>query len=75
MVTGIFHPAVLVYRYDTQTAYDRWAPAATIYISSEDDVRGGVNCFPKVIRQVLQPASDAKLTAVADDTPKTAQPE
>ena len=54
MASGIFHPSILVYRYDTETEYDRWAPAATIYVSSEDDVRGMVHCFPKVIRHEIQ---------------------
>ena len=54
MASGMFHPSVLVYRYDTQTEYDRWEPAATIYVSSEDDVRGIVHCFPKVVRQEIQ---------------------
>ena len=67
MANGIFHPAILVYRYDIQTEYDRWAPAATIYVSSEEDVRGTVHCFPKVIRQEIHPASDAKLAAVTRD--------
>jgi lipopolysaccharide transport system ATP-binding protein len=57
LACGLFHPSVLVCRYDTQTIYDRWEPAATIYISSEIDVRGIVNCFPKVVRQEICPAS------------------
>ncbi len=65
MASGIFHPAILVYRYDTQTEYDRWAPATTIYIRSEDDVRGTVHCFPKVIRQGICAASDVDLRATA----------
>lgn len=67
MATGIFQPAILVYRYDTQTEYDRWAPAATIYVSSEEDVRGIVHCFPKVVRQEIRAASDAKLAATVGD--------
>ena len=51
MAHGLFHPSVLIYRYDTQTEYDRWDPAATIHVSSDEDVRGYVHCFPKVIRQ------------------------
>jgi lipopolysaccharide transport system ATP-binding protein len=66
MVTGIFHPSVLVYRYDTQTEYDRWAPAATIYVSSEQDVRGMVNCFPKVIKSEIRSVPNNNLAAVAD---------
>jgi lipopolysaccharide transport system ATP-binding protein len=68
MATGIFQPAILVYRYDTQTEYDRWAPAATIYVSSEEDVRGIVHCFPKVVRQEIRAASDANLAAMIGDT-------
>jgi homopolymeric O-antigen transport system ATP-binding protein len=51
LVSGIFHPSILVHRYDTQTTYDRWEPAATIHVGTETDVRGIVNCFPKVVRQ------------------------
>jgi lipopolysaccharide transport system ATP-binding protein len=63
LANGIFHPAVLVYRYDIERAYDRWEPAATIHVSSEDDVRGVAHCFPKVISQEIRPASDVGLTA------------
>lgn len=77
MANGIFHPAVLVYRYDTETEYDRWAPAATIYVSSEQDVRGTVHCFPKVTRHEIHPASDANLAGIAEDstTSKNASPD
>ena len=67
MPNGIFHSAILVYRYDTQTEYDRWAPATTIYVGSEEDVRGIVHCFPKVIRQEIRRASDANLAVVIGD--------
>lgn len=61
---GVFHPSVLVYRYDTQTEYDRWAPATTIYVSSNEDVRGAAHLFPKVTRQEVR-AEDAKLMQIA----------
>ena len=67
MANGVFHPSITVYRYDTQTEYDRWAPAATIYVSSEEDVRGAVHCFPKLICQEICPASDADLAATRQD--------
>jgi lipopolysaccharide transport system ATP-binding protein len=67
MATGIFHPSILIYRYDTQTEYDRWAPATTIYVSSHDDVRGTVHCFPKVVRQEIRQASAANLAAMTTD--------
>jgi len=59
LANGIFHPSILVYRYDTQTAYDRWEPAAAIDVSSETDVRGSAHCFPKVIQQKIRTASDS----------------
>jgi lipopolysaccharide transport system ATP-binding protein len=51
LTSGVYHPSILAYRYDTQTEYDRRAPAATIYVSSDDGVRGIANCFPVVTRQ------------------------
>lgn len=57
MTGGVFHPSVTVYRYDNQTTYDQWAPATTIYIGVDEDVRGAVNCFPKVTRQQIHSAS------------------
>jgi ABC-type polysaccharide/polyol phosphate transport system ATPase subunit len=67
LVGGIFHPSILVYRYDTQTAYDCWQPATTIYVSYDEDVRGTVNCFPRVIRREIRPGSEASLASVAWD--------
>jgi hypothetical protein len=61
LANGIFHPSILVYRYDTQTAYDRWEPAAAISVSSETDVRGSAHCFPKVIHQEIRSASHSGL--------------
>jgi len=58
LANGIFHPSILVYRYDTQTAYDRWEPAAAVCVSSETDVRGSAHCFPKVIQREIQAASE-----------------
>jgi lipopolysaccharide transport system ATP-binding protein len=65
MVSGIYHPSVLVMRNDTQTKYDRWEPAATIYVSADEDVRGVVHCFPKLVRRELRPASDSDLAVTA----------
>jgi lipopolysaccharide transport system ATP-binding protein len=63
LANGMFHPSILVYRYDTQTEYDRWEPAMTIHTSSDEDVRGAAHCFPKVIRQGIRPAPGAGLAA------------
>jgi lipopolysaccharide transport system ATP-binding protein len=65
MAAGMYHPAVLVYRYDNQTSYDLWEPAATIYVSSDDDVRGFVHCAPKVIQHQIVAAPNANLAGTA----------
>ena len=65
MVAGIFHPSILIYRYDTQTAYDRWEPATTIYVNSADDVAGIVHCFPKLLCQEIHAASDIDVATTA----------
>ena len=60
MVGGTYYPTVLVLRYDSESTYDRWMPATTIYINSSDDVRGTVHCFPKVVHhEVLEARQNA----------------
>lgn len=56
---GIFYASVLIVRYDTETKYDRWEPAVTLYVSTSNDVRGAANCFPRVIRQKVIAKSEA----------------
>jgi ABC-type polysaccharide/polyol phosphate transport system ATPase subunit len=53
LANGIFYPSIDVYRYDIEAAYDSLAPAATLYISSDDDVRGAAHCFPKVVQHEI----------------------
>ncbi len=62
MTEGLFRTAVLVNRYDIQTVYDRWEPATTFYVDWDEDVRGPVHCFPKVIRREIHPAWGKSLT-------------
>ncbi len=57
IVSGIFRVAITAYRYDIERAYDRWEPAATIHVRSDEGVRGYANCFPKVTRQEINKAS------------------
>jgi len=66
LANGVFHPCVLIYRYDTQTEYDRRAPAKTIYVSSDQDVRGAANLFPNVTRQAIH-SELAGVAAIASD--------
>jgi lipopolysaccharide transport system ATP-binding protein len=67
LANGIFHPSVLVYRYDTQTEYDRWAPATAIYVSSSEDVRGAAHLFPKVKRHEIS-TCEPRLVGTAKGT-------
>jgi lipopolysaccharide transport system ATP-binding protein len=63
LAVGTFHVGSLIFRYDNETEYDRWLQAATIFVSASQDVRGFVNCFPKVLKQEIrdgQPAAEAK---------------
>jgi len=69
-VRGIYHPSVLIWRYETQTNYDEWEPATTIYISSEDDVRGVVHCFPRVVRYEICAPSGENLDVTAGNAGK-----
>ncbi len=64
MVKGIFQPSFLVYRYDTQTEFDRWEQATTIYVGSEEGVGGIVHCFPKVVHQEIKPAREDRLVVL-----------
>ena len=50
---GVYYPSVQLYRYDNQNAYDNWRAADTIYVSTNEDMTGPVNCFPRVVRQQL----------------------
>jgi lipopolysaccharide transport system ATP-binding protein len=64
LTTGVFHPSVHIYRYDTQTVYDSWAPAASIYLEADEGVGGVVNCAPRVIQHEIKAASDSSVIAV-----------
>ena len=54
LVDGTYHPSILIYRRDTQTIYDKWEPATTIYVSSEGGVHGAAHCFPKLIQHEIR---------------------
>ena len=66
LVKGVYHPSTHIYRYDTQTLYDSWDPAATIYLEADEAVRGVVNCAPRVIRQEIRPRTDGGLVDPAN---------
>jgi len=53
---GVYHPSVNLLRYDCEQLFDSWEAAETIYVWSEKDITGPVNCFPRVVRQDLSSA-------------------
>jgi ABC-type polysaccharide/polyol phosphate transport system ATPase subunit len=46
---GVFYPSVNLYQHDTEQSHDIWEAAETIYVWSQEDISGPVNCFPKVV--------------------------
>jgi ABC-type polysaccharide/polyol phosphate transport system ATPase subunit len=68
VTTGIYYLSVLIYRHDIQTVYDEWKSVASIYVSSEDDVRGTAHCFPHVIHQDIRASPSASCVVTKGDT-------
>ena len=49
LAPGAYRVGVVLYRYDLQREYDRWFPAATLFVSADRDVRGVANLYPEVV--------------------------
>ena len=49
LAPGTFYVGAALYRYDVQREYDRWFPAATLFIAADRDVRGVANLYPRVV--------------------------
>jgi lipopolysaccharide transport system ATP-binding protein len=49
LTNGTFHVGVYLYKYDVQREFDRVLPAATFFVESAVDVRGGANLYPRVV--------------------------
>ena len=61
LAQGTFHIGALLYRYDVQREYDRWLPAATVFVRTDVDVRGAANLYPTVAMHLdeVQPSTVA----------------
>jgi homopolymeric O-antigen transport system ATP-binding protein len=57
LAEGTFHVDGYLFRYTTNQAYDRWATAATFFVSGPHAVRGPVNLHPALTRCDLRDAS------------------
>ena len=51
LAPGVYRIGTHVYRYDIQKMYDRRSAAGTIYVSTEKDVRGVANLYPRFSRE------------------------
>jgi lipopolysaccharide transport system ATP-binding protein len=49
LANGTFHVGTYLYQYEIQREYDRVLPAATFFVESDVDVRGGANLYPTII--------------------------
>ena len=50
---GTYHLGVFLYRYDIERQFDHWFPAATIFVSPEQDVLGPSQLYPRVVRSEI----------------------
>lgn len=48
LVSGQYRICTWIYRFDTETSYDYWESASTVYISSDKEIGGIVNLYPSV---------------------------
>lgn len=56
LAPGRYAVCTWVYRYDSETLYDHWETAATIFVSCEVDVRGVANLYPAARLGAPRPA-------------------
>jgi len=49
LAPGTYQIGAALYRYDIQREYDRWFPAATLFVGADQDVRGIANLYPRVV--------------------------
>ena len=47
LARGTFHLGAIVCRYDIQREYDYWCPAASLFITTDRDVGGAANLYPR----------------------------
>jgi ABC-type polysaccharide/polyol phosphate transport system ATPase subunit len=71
--SGVFYPSVNLFRYDNQQWYDSWEAAETIYVWSQEDFTGPVNCFPKVVHQEVRRGELREPQSHTQDEPETQQ--
>jgi hypothetical protein len=54
LAQGTYYFGAHAYRYDMEHNYDSLVPALTFYVSSGIEVRGAVNCHPRLVEQTRE---------------------
>ncbi len=55
MASGSYNLCVMLYRYDTQSEIDTWAPPGKFFVAlDQPGSKGLVNCNPKVVLSEIQ---------------------
>jgi ABC-type polysaccharide/polyol phosphate transport system ATPase subunit len=57
LAQGTYYFGAHAYRYDVEHNYDSLVPALTFYVSSGIEVRGAVNCHPRLVSQSREAGS------------------
>ena len=72
LAAGRYRICTWVVRFDSETVYDHWAAAATVFVSSETPVRGVANLYPTArlgAKRAAPPAAEAAATEPAAIAP------
>jgi len=65
LAEGTFHVSGYLFRYTTNSPYDKWANAATFFVSGAPAVRGSVNLRPRLVSCELLQGDNSEALASA----------
>ena len=75
LAEGTFHVNAFLYRYTTDRPFDRWATAATFFVTGPSAVRGPVNLQPRLAAcEILDGATPGSAGAFEQESPHGAAP-
>ena len=69
LAQGTFHVNAYLFRYTTNLPYDKWANAATFFVSGAPAARGSVNLQPRLVScEILQGSDSGAPAAIASSS-------
>ena len=68
LAQGTFHVNGYLFRYTTNAPYDKWANAATFFVSGAPAVRGAVNLQPRLVSCEICQAESDTTTVIASSS-------